>query len=126
MPQRGRRKADKVLLAALGCGATIEVAAHKAGVSEATVYRRLLDPEFQKELQKFQSDMVQRSAATMTAATTEAIKTLLALQQPSNSGAVRLGSARAIIELGTKLRETAHLEQRIAALEQQQEAGRVP
>jgi hypothetical protein len=126
MPQRGRRKADKVLLAALGCGATIEVAAHKAGVSEATVYRRLLDPEFQKELQRFQSDMVQRSAATMTAATTEAIKTLLALQQPSNSGAVRLGSARAIIELGTKLRETAHLEQRIAALEQQQEAGRVP
>ena len=122
MPQRGRRKADKVLLAALGCGATIEVAAHKAGVSEATVYRRLLDPEFQKELQRFQSDMVQRSAATMTAATTEAIKTLLALQQPSNSGAVRLGSARAIIELGTKLRETAHLEQRISTLEQQQEA----
>ena len=31
MPQHGRRKADKVLLAALGCGATIEVAAYKAG-----------------------------------------------------------------------------------------------
>ena len=37
MPQHGRREADKVLLAALGCGATIEVAAYKAGVSEATV-----------------------------------------------------------------------------------------
>jgi DNA-binding MurR/RpiR family transcriptional regulator len=125
MPQHGRRKADKVLLAALGCGATIEVAAHKAGVSVATVYRRLQDSEFKKGLQKFQSDMVQRSASTLTAATTEAIKTLLSLQQTSNPPAVRLGSARSIIELGTKLRETADLEQRIAALEQKQEAGGV-
>ncbi len=125
MPQHGRRKADKVLLAALGCGATIEVAAHKAGISQATVYRRLQDPKFQKELQKFQSDMVQRAAATLTAATTEAIKTLLSLQQSSMPPAVRLGSARSIIELGTKLRETADLGLRIAALEQQREAGGV-
>jgi len=39
--------------------------------------------------------------------------------------AVRLGSARSIIELGTKLRETADLGLRIAALEQQREAGGV-
>ena len=123
MPQHGRRKADKVLLAALGCGATIEVAAHKAGVSEATVYRRLQEPEFIKQLQKFQSDIVQRAAATSTAAMTEAIKTFLALMQPSTPPAVRLGAARAIIDTGVNLRAMADTEQRIAALEQRQEAA---
>jgi uncharacterized protein len=123
MPQRGRRKADKVLLAALGCGATIEVAAHKAGVSEATVYRRLQEPEFNKELQQFQSDIVKRSAATSTAAMTEAIKTLLALMQPTTPPAVRLGAAKAVIDTGVSLRAMADTEQRIVALEQRQEAA---
>jgi hypothetical protein len=123
MPQRGRRKADKVLLAALGCGATIEVAAHKAGVSEATVCRRLQDPEFIKELQKFQSDIVKRAAATSTAAMTEAIKTLLVLMQPSTPPAVRLGAAKAVIDTGVSLRAMADTEQRIIALEQRQEAA---
>jgi len=123
MPQRGRRKADKVLLAALGCGAAIEVAAHKAGVSEATVYRRLQDPEFIKELQKFQSDIVKRAAATSTAAMTEAIKTLLVLMQPSTPPAVRLGAAKAVIDTGVSLRAMADTEQRIVALEQRQEAA---
>jgi hypothetical protein len=118
MSQRGRRNADQVLLVALACGATIEAAAHKAGVSDTTVYRRLQDPEFQKQLQQFRADMVQRAAAGLTAAAMEAIKTLLALLQSSNTGAVRLGAARAVLELGAKLRETVELEQRIAALEQ--------
>jgi hypothetical protein len=118
MPQRGRRKADKVLLAALGCGATIEVAAHKAGVSEATVYRRLQEPEFIKELQKFQTDIVKRAAATSTAAMTEAIKTFLTLMQPPTPPAVRLGAARAVIDTGVSLRAMADTEQRVAALEQ--------
>jgi hypothetical protein len=123
MPQRGRRKADKVLLAALGCGATIEVAAHKAGVSEATVYRRLQEPEFIKELQKFQTDIVKRAAATSTAAMTEAIKTFLTLMQPPTPPAVRLGAARAVIDTGVSLRAMADTEQRIAALEERQEAA---
>jgi hypothetical protein len=58
MPQRGRRKADQLLLMALACGATVEAAAHKAGVSQATVYRRLNDLDFQKRLQQVLSDMV--------------------------------------------------------------------
>lgn len=121
MPQRGRKKANKVLLAALGCGAIVEAAAHKAGVSEATAYRRLQDTEFQKELQRFQSDMVQRAAGAMSAASMEAIKTLLDLLQQKHSGSVRLGASRAVLELGVKLRETAELEKRILALEQQNE-----
>ena len=119
MPQRGRRSADQVLILALACGATLEAASHKAGVSISTVQRRLQDPEFKAELKKLQCDMVQRAASTLTAAMTEAIKTLLSLQQPSTSAATRLGAARTILEMGIKIREVADLEERLTALEQQ-------
>jgi hypothetical protein len=119
MPQRGRRNADDVLLMTLACGATVEAAAQKASVSRATVLRRLREPKFQQRLQEFRSDMVTRAAGTLTAASTEAIKTLLALQQPTIPHAVRLGAARSILEIGIKMREVADLEERLTALEQQ-------
>jgi hypothetical protein len=108
-----------MLLMALACGATIEAAAQKAGLGRTTVFRRLQDPEFQTRLQQFRSDMVRRAASTLTAASTEAIKTLLSLQQASIPHAVRLGAARSILEIGIKMREVADIEERIAALEQQ-------
>jgi AcrR family transcriptional regulator len=118
MPQQGRRNADQALLVALACGATVEAAARNAGVSQATVYRRLQDPEFQKRVQQVRSDMVQRTAGMLTAASMEAVKTLLELQKTPVPAAVRLGAARSVIELGTKLRETAEFEARLAILEQ--------
>jgi flagellar motility protein MotE (MotC chaperone) len=51
----------------------------------------------------------------------EAVKTLLSLQEGSVSNNVRLGAARAILEQGTRLRELADLEERLAALEQRME-----
>ena len=62
--------------------------------------------------------MVQRPAAVLTAAM-ESVKTLLALQQGPTPPAVKLGAARAVLEFGPKLRESAALEERLAALEQQ-------
>jgi hypothetical protein len=106
------------LLRALAFGATKEAAAQKANVGVATVYRRLNNPDFMQQLQKIRSDMVERTSGSLTAAGTEAIKTLLSLMQPSNSGSVRLEAARAVLEFGSKLRESVELEQRIAALEQ--------
>jgi hypothetical protein len=118
MPQRGRRNADQALLVALACGATVEAAARTAGVSPATVYRRQQDPEFQKRVQEFRSDMVQRTAGMLTAAAMEAVKTLLELQKTTVPAAVRLGAARSVLEIGIKVREVADLEERLAALEQ--------
>jgi hypothetical protein len=123
MSLRGRKNADGVLLMALGCGATQDAAAQKAGISKTTVKRRMQEPEFRAQLQEFCSDMVKRFARTLTAASGEAIKTLLALLQPTNSPATRLGAARTILELGIKLREGADLEERLIALEQQMAAN---
>src|SRR5438128_2273858 len=105
MPHRGRRNVDDMLLMALACGATLEAAAQRAGVSKTTVKRRLQDPKFCARLQEVRSEMVQRAAGTLTAASTEAIRTLLALQQPATPHSTRLGAARSILEIGIKMRE---------------------
>jgi hypothetical protein len=119
---RGRRNVDDLLLAALSCGATAEVAAHKAGVSRTTVQRRLQNPAFCQRLRELGADMVKRSAAALTAASVEAIKTLHGLQASSIPHAVRLGAARSILEFSIKLREVADTEERLAALEAQMAA----
>jgi len=132
MAQRRPQKTDEALLTALVCGATVENAARQCGVTERTVYRRLRDPEFQRRLLEVRADMVQRTAGMLTAAAMEAVKTLLSLQKESIPAAVRLGAARAVLELGVKLREAMELEQRIVALEKQlvpqtaSSSGRLP
>src|SRR5690348_4855376 len=118
MPQRGRRNVNELLLMALACGATVEAAAQKVGISRATVLRRLQEPEFCARLREIRSDMVQRTAGMLTAAAGEAVKTLLELQKSTVPHATRLGAARSVIELGTKLREAAEFEERLATLEQ--------
>jgi hypothetical protein len=126
MAQRGKRNADAALLLALACGATVEAAAHAAGLSPATAYRRLKDPAFCQRLQNLRADMVQRTAGTLTAAAGEGVKALLALVKEGTPPAVRLGAARAVLEIGMKLRQQTELEQRIAALEAAQQAQSRP
>jgi hypothetical protein len=115
---RGRRNVDGVLLGALGCGATFEVAAQKAGVSPATVTRRMQDPKFRKLLNQSRADMVQRTAGTLTAAATEAVRTLLELLKGSGTPSIRLNAAKTVLEIGAKLRESADLVQRVTELEE--------
>ena len=118
MAQKGKRNADHQLLLALACGASVENAARQAGVSESTAYRRLADSDFSQRLKDLRADMVQRTAGALTAAATEAVRTLLELQKPSAPPAVRLGAARSVLEIGMKVREVADLEERLTALEE--------
>jgi hypothetical protein len=104
---------------ALACGATVENAGRKAGVSRRTATRRLAEPGFREHVRQLRADMVQRSTAMLTAAALEAVKTLVELEGSVMPAPVRLGAARAILELGGKLRESTELAERLAALEQQ-------
>ena len=113
------RTEDQVLLNALACGATLETAAQKAGMSKATAYRRLKEPQFQRQLQQTLSDMVKRTAGALTALGLEAVRTLAELLKSPTPATVRLGAARAVLETGLKVREVADLEPRLAALEEQ-------
>jgi len=124
-----KRKGDTELLLALACGASVENAAQKAGLSRRTVFRRLAAPAFRAQVTEMRAAMVQRAAGMFSAAGLPAIKTLTTLQESASSEAVRLGAARATIELGCKLRETVEWAERLAALEGRLEAllgGRDP
>jgi hypothetical protein len=103
---------------ALACGVTVENAARQVGISSRTAYRRLTDPSFRQRLETLRGDMVSRTAGTLTAAASEAVRTLLELLKNPTSASVRLGAARAVLEIGMKVREMADLEEGLAALEQ--------
>jgi hypothetical protein len=81
------------------------------------VYRRLADPAFRAQVNEVRADTVRRAADMFSAASLPAIKTLMTLHESATSESVRLGAARAIIELGCKLRENVELTARLAALE---------
>jgi hypothetical protein len=121
---RGRKGADEALLLALACGATVEAAARSAGVSPRTAHRRLADPAFHGRVRQARADMVQRTSGTLTAAAAESVRTLLELRKAPTPAAVRLGAARAVLEVGMKLREQADFEDRLAALEGRLADGR--
>jgi len=123
MAKKYHKKSDDALLLALACGASVETAARQCKLSQRTVYRRLEDAAFCSRIHALRADMVRRTAGTMTAAGTDSVRTLLELQKAPSPPAVRLGAARAILEIGVKLRETAELEARITALEQASEPG---
>ena len=118
MPRPKKSRPNELLVAAIACGATEESAAQKAGVSRSTVQRRKADPEFCREVEAFRADIVQRTAAALTAAGLEFVKTLVGLTSAGTPPATRLGASRAGLELGIKFREVATLEQRLAALEE--------
>ena len=117
-----RKKNEDALLIALACGATVEAAAKQCGVHDRTVYRRMADPEFQTQLKAIRSDMVRRAAGNLTAAAGEAVRTLLALLKEPTPHATRLGAARAILEIGMKVREIAEIEADMRELEKQVES----
>jgi hypothetical protein len=117
-----KKKADEGLVLALACGATPEGAAHKTGLSLRTVYRRLAQSAFRQRIDQARAEMVRRAAGLFTAAGMAAFKTFTSLQESASSEAVRLGAARAIIELGCKLRQAVEINERIAAVEARLEA----
>jgi hypothetical protein len=117
MPSGNRKSADDALVLALACGATLEAAAAKCGVSRKTVQRRLGETGFQAKLQRARAEMVQRATAMLTAAAMEAVKTLLDLQGKACPATTRLGAAKAVLEIGSRLRTENELISRLEAAE---------
>ena len=116
MAHRGRQSADDALLTALAGGCTILEAAGHAGVSPRTVHRRLADAAFRDQVAEARAAMVERAVARLADAATAAVDTLVDLLT-SAPPATRLGAARAVLEIGGKLREQGELEERVQRLE---------
>jgi hypothetical protein len=112
-----KRKGDAELVLALACGASPENAAQKVGLSRRTVFRRLADPAFRAQVHAMRAEVVRRTTGVLTAAGMAATKTLTTLQESATTESVRLGAARAVIELGCKMRDQVEVTERLAALE---------
>ena len=69
--------------------------------------------------------MTTRALGKLTDRMVSAADTLGYLSQKAKSETVRLSAARAVLELGTKLRESIELEERIAELESDQSPTRL-
>jgi hypothetical protein len=113
---RGRKNADEALALALASGLTVEAAAARAGVSARTAYRRRADPAFQQHAAELRAEMVQRAVGQLADGMADAAARLRELLRAEGES-VCLGAARALLELGVKLRESTELQERLAALE---------
>ncbi len=111
-----RKNVDSVLIAHLSVGVTRAGAAKAANVSESTVFRRLQNEAFRRELASAKEELIRSTVARLSASATQAATTLQRLLN-ADSETVQLGAARAILELSVKWREAEELDQRIAALE---------
>ena len=119
MARKCGKQAEQALLLALACGATVENAARKAGISERTAYRWLDKAAFVQQLQRLRVEMVQRTAGMLTGACPGAVKTLVDLQQDGTvSATVRRLAARDVLEFAITYREKTDLEGRVATLEE--------
>jgi transposase-like protein len=102
---------------ALAAGATIPDAAGRAGCGARTIKRWLAThPAFRRRVGELRGEMIGRALGKLADGMVDAagvLRELLAAQ----SDQVRLGACRALLELGTKLRESVELEARLAALE---------
>ena len=94
-----RRGRDPLIVAALAGGATYAQAAETAGVSPATVYRRMADPAFRADVAGERFQVVESIKGRLVTAGPAAVQTLDELASGATSETVRLGAARAILEL---------------------------
>jgi len=114
MAQRGNAK----LIGALVEGMTIEMAAERSGLSQATVYRRLRDPAFRAEIGRARREYVEiivsRLVRTSTLASVELEKVI---RDGENSTSDRLKAMKLALTEGGRWMDRGDLDDRIAILE---------
>ncbi|HVT97320.1 MAG TPA: hypothetical protein VHE33_07405 [Acidobacteriaceae bacterium] len=102
----------------LASGCTIEVAARECGAAVRTVKLWLADvPGFRRRVEGLRSEMTSQALGRLIDNMASASDSLGYLSRKGKSEMVRLSAARAVIELGCKLRETVELAERVAKLE---------
>jgi hypothetical protein len=120
MAGSGRQSADSLVALLLAQGKAVTEVAQRTKVAERTIYRRLQEPEFRAEISRLRGAMVEQAVGALADAGTSAVMVLLDLATGAKSENVRLGAARAVLELGTRLREQNELDDRITVLEAHQ------
>ena len=100
---------------ALAAGRTQDEAARDSGVGKPTIETWLAtQPAFEQRIQELRIEATARAVGKLTVAMVSAVDTLDHLSRKSRSETVRLRAARAILEDGSRLRETIESQEKIA------------
>ncbi|MBI1763120.1 MAG: hypothetical protein HYR56_16960 [Acidobacteria bacterium] len=104
---------------------TIADAAVAAGVGEASLYRWLNDPAFDKAYKSARSRLLETTLTRLQHVSSDAVKTLHeTLTDPLAQAPARVSAARTILEFSLKAREALELDDRLSALEEVLLAGK--
>ncbi len=117
MTHDGRHSADDRLVMLLASGTSVRAAASQCEVGETTVWRRLRDPEFVSQLNAARSQLWSDALARLTCTATKAADRLAHLIDHAETDAVKLAAAKAVVELGCRLRDAVEFESRLQRLE---------
>ena len=118
MSQNVASEKDVILALALASGESTTAAGEKVGVCRRTVERHLAQPEFRKLVADFRSEVVAETLGKMASNMTRAADALAGLLDTADDK-LRLRSARAVLSLGIRLRDSVELTERVRDLEQE-------
>ena len=113
-----KERMDGVLADNLAMGQTPTQAAAAAGVSRATAYRRLEDPEFREQVVQRRAQLVDELTSRMTEASHGAFARIQLLMLDSASEQIQLRAASKILEQTVRLRDVVEFESRIRKVEE--------
>jgi hypothetical protein len=117
MEENGTPAGDEELILALAAGATVREAAEKAGVGERTAYRRLANADFRRAVNEARDRSFDAAFGRLAGLASKATETLQRLME-SDKPSVALGAAKAVLEVGPRLREATEFEERVNRLEE--------
>jgi hypothetical protein len=100
----GKRARDELIVAALATGSTYDEAAKKAGVSRATVARRMSEWEFRAHVAEERERIVDGVRGTLVAQALAAADVLAELAAKAESETVRVAAATRILDYALRRR----------------------
>jgi hypothetical protein len=112
-----RLRGGQQFVVAMACGKTVRDAAREAGITERSAHRRLKNPEVLRCISELRGQAVAEALGKLTAGMSAAADVLIDLLRSKHDW-IRLGAARALLEVVPGLRKEGELEVRLLGVEQ--------
>ena len=114
--EKKSRKEEQLIGALLG-HPTIEAAARAVGISDATAWCWMQDPEFAKQYREARRAAMSHATARLQEAAGEAVECLREVQRTGESDSARVSAARTILDQAFKAADLEDIQLRLNELE---------
>lgn len=112
------RNQEKFLIALMSNG-TIKDASEQAGITTATAYKYLNDPDFKKEHRRIRREAFEQATSRLTQSIDEAVEVLRTVMKDDGEvGATRVQASRTILSNAFKSYELQEVNERLDNLEE--------